>query len=347
LKSVIADSGAMLTQVRMEMLPGDKRLLAVTLPKNAQFWFAYVDQNGVWPWREGEQFLIPLEQQTERGKVVPVEIFYSSQIGEPDATSRDLHLQAPKFDLPLENIEWKVYVNDQWNVKDWSGTLQKSGEQLVPHGAVADVRKYLEEEIQQQREKTKAAEEALALGNKALEQGDPQGARRAFGDAYELSQHDLAFNEDARVQLHNIKLQQALVGLNVRKNEPAAAADAVVSKLRSAGREPSYTQQDAKQLIDKNSADENAALTKLAERLIQQQDAAVPAPTAIQASVPEQGRMITFSRSVAVDPQAELHVELEVGKSGAASMLTRVLILAVVALLFAFALWPASLLRRA
>ena len=32
----------------------------------------------------------------------------------------------------------------------------------------------------------------------------------------------------------------------------------------------------------------------------------------IQASVPEQGRLITFSRSVAVDPQADLQVELKV-----------------------------------
>ncbi len=42
-------------------------------------------------------------------------------------------------------------------------------------------------------------------------------ARRAFQAAYGLSTHDAAFNEDARVQLHNIKLQQALVGLNVRQ----------------------------------------------------------------------------------------------------------------------------------
>ena len=31
--SVISDNGAMLTQVRLEMIPGDKRLLHLTLPK--------------------------------------------------------------------------------------------------------------------------------------------------------------------------------------------------------------------------------------------------------------------------------------------------------------------------
>ena len=52
LTSVISDAGVMLTQVRLEMLPGDKRLLSVKLPKDAHYWFAFVNQNGVWPWRE-------------------------------------------------------------------------------------------------------------------------------------------------------------------------------------------------------------------------------------------------------------------------------------------------------
>jgi len=31
------------------MMPGDKRLLNLTLPKDARFWFAFVNQNGVCP----------------------------------------------------------------------------------------------------------------------------------------------------------------------------------------------------------------------------------------------------------------------------------------------------------
>jgi len=65
----------------MQMLPGDKRLLNLTLPKNARFWFAFVNQNGVWPWREQDRILIPLEQQTKNNQPIPVEIFYSSRVG--------------------------------------------------------------------------------------------------------------------------------------------------------------------------------------------------------------------------------------------------------------------------
>ena len=72
--SVISDDGVMLTQARLEMLPGDKRLLSLTLPKEARFWFAFVNDNGVWPWREQDHILIPLEQQSHGDKPVSVEI---------------------------------------------------------------------------------------------------------------------------------------------------------------------------------------------------------------------------------------------------------------------------------
>ncbi|MFN0127496.1 MAG: hypothetical protein ACKV19_12505 [Verrucomicrobiales bacterium] len=347
LKSVIADSGAMLTEVTMEMIPGDKRLLSVRLPKDARFWFAYVNQNGVWPWREGEQILIPLEQQSHGSEAIPVTLFYSSQIGEPGRTSLDLQLLAPKFDLPLENIVWNVYLNNKWDLKDWTGSLQKQADSLVAATQTMNVQMYLEGEVTQKREKTKAAEQQLQLGNKMLELGDQQQARRAFGNAYGLSQHDMAFNEDARVQLHNLKLQQALVGLNIRKNETAGNADPLASKLRAAGTEPNYSQQEAKQLLDNNSADDNAALTKLAERLIEQQDAAVSAPAVIQASIPEQGRLITFSRSVAVDTQADLQIELNAKSSGTAPPFTRVVILAITGLLLALGVLSVKVMRMA
>jgi hypothetical protein len=332
--SVISDNGAMLTQVRVDMIPGDKRLLHLTLPKGAKFWFAFVNQNGVWPWREGDQILIPLDQQTRNDAAIPVSLFYSSQIGGNDTDELDLKMQAPKFDLPLENITWNVYLNEKWQLKKWTGSLQMQREQVVSRGAAVDVQSYLQGEATQQREKTKAAEQMLALGNRALEQGDPQQARRALESAFNLSQHDNAFNEDARVQLHNLKLQQALVGLNVRNNTLNGVADPLAGKLRSAtgNKDANYTQQDAKDQMGRNTADDNAAFARLAERLIQQQDAAISNPATIQATVPEQGRLLTFSRSVAVDNWADLQIGLEAKAVTTAGWFKRLLILASIAL---------------
>jgi hypothetical protein len=343
LTSVISDAGVMLTQVQLEMLPGDKRLLSVKLPKDAHYWFAFVNQNGVWPWRAGDSILIPLEQQSRDGKPVPVEIFYSSQVGQPGGRALDLELLAPKFDLPLENIMWRVHLNDKWQVNNWTGTLQLQEQQVAPVATTLDLNSYLQGEAARQRGKTQEAEQMLAFGNSALEKGDPQQARRAFQSAYGLSQSDAAFNEDARVQLHNLKLQQALVGLNVR--QAASAGDPALAGLGGrfrdlrGAKELNYTQQDAKEIIDRNSADDNAATMRLAEKLIQQQDAAVTSAGAIRANIPEQGRVLTFQRAVAVDREADLHIGLRASAAQAASGGVRILILGLtLVVLGAFAL---------
>ena len=328
--SVISDDGVMLTQARLEMLSGDKRLLRLTLPKDAEFWFAFVNQSGVWPWREQDQILIPLEQQSRTGQALPVELFFSSRIGKGGGGSLDLNLLAPKFDLPLENITWRVFLSEKWRVTDWTGTLQLQDEQTVTRAAAIDVQTYLQNEAAVQRGQTREAEQMLQLGNTLLEKGAPQQARRAFQAAYGLSQGDQAFNEDARVQLNNLKLQQALVGLNVRQAAVAGETDAVAGKLRDlrGRKEATYTQQDAKEIIDRNTAEDNTAFMRLAERLIQQQDAAVSSPAAIRAAIPEQGRLLTFKRAVVVDQWADLRIGLEASAVRTASLGLRVLILA-------------------
>lgn len=350
LSSVLSESGVLLTQARLDLLPGDKRLLHVRLPAGARFWFAFVSRNGVWPWRSNDDILIPLEQPSSPGQSVPVEIFYSAQLPASEAKRMDFELVAPKFDLPLEDITWSVALNDKWTLKHWTGSLQLQREDLRPLTVAADLQGYLDTEAALQRERTKEAETMLQAGNSALEKGEPQQARRAFQAAYSLSSQDAAFNEDARVQLHNVKLQQALIGLNVRQAGAAGGeTGTVVKKLRDLrGRaDPAYTQQEAKDILDRNSAEENATLMRVAERLIQQQDAAIGNPAALRANLPEQGRVLTFKRAVAVDNWADLRLQIGAGVARGASWQSRFVILCAAALVvLAFGLAGRSLRRE-
>jgi hypothetical protein len=335
--SVVSDDGVMLTQARLEILPGDKRLLSMTLPANADFWFAFVNDNGVWPWREGGRVLIPLEQQANGSRPATVEVYYSCRAGAAEARALDLEMAAPKFDLPLENITWRISLSDKWQVKHYDGALQFQGQELAARTDAADAQSYLESEKTLRQARTQEAQQFLALGNNSLQNGDPQQARRAFQAAFGLSTDDAAFNEDARVQLHNIKLQQALIGFNARQSGAAGDTGALGGKLRALRnrQELNYTQQDAKDIIDINSADDNAAFLRLAEKLIQQQDAAVSSPAGIRASIPQQGQLLTFHRAVAVEAWADLKIGLQATMAATAPMGMRVLMLAGVLLVFA------------
>jgi hypothetical protein len=328
--SILSDEGILLTQARIELQPGDKRLLEVTLPPEAHFWFAFVNQAAVWPWRGPRGLLIPLDPQPRGDPAVPVEVYFTSRAGAPGRRSLDLKLLAPKFDLPLENIAWQVSLGEKWRFKGSSGSFQFEREEPAGPAASADLAGYLQTEAAGRLERIHRAEDLVAAGNSALDAGNPQQARRAFQAAYGLSSHDAAFNEDARVQLHNIKLQQALVGLNVCQAATAGQAGELGARFRDLARrnEVNYTQQDAKAIIDRNTADDNAAFMRLAERLIQQQDAAAGAPAALRATLPEQGRLLTFKRAVAVDPGADLSLRLSAVSAGQAPGWMRGLILA-------------------
>jgi hypothetical protein len=164
LKSVVSDAGMMLTHVRLDMVPGDKRLLHLTLPPKAHFWFAFVNQGGVAPWLDQDRILIPLEQQSKPDDVIAVEIFYSSNVGDPKSRRLDLSLLGPKFDLPLEDITWHVFLNEKWNVTDWKGTLQLSEKAWAQSSATIDLESYLQKEQALRTEKTKVAEQQLQLG---------------------------------------------------------------------------------------------------------------------------------------------------------------------------------------
>jgi hypothetical protein len=231
-------------------------------------------------------------------------------------------------------------------VKHWAGSLQLQQRQTVAESAV-DLRTYLQAETAARMVRTKEAEELMAMGNSALAQGDPQQARRAFEAAYGLSTHDAAFNEDARVQLHNVKLQQALVGLNVRQSAAAGDAGALGGKFRDlrSRKDLSYTQQDAKEIIDRNTADENAAFMRLAERLIQQQDAAVSSPAVIRTTIPEQTRVLTFHRAVLVDPWTDLKIQVKAATARTASPFRRLLILGGTFLVLGALAWAARWVR--
>ena len=346
--SVISDDGEMLTQVRLEMLPGDKRLLNLTLPKDARFWFAFVNQSGVWPWREQDRILIPLEQQSRGGKAIPVEVFYSSRIGSPVGRALDLELVGAQVRSAARKPHLARLAQRQM--------APQALDRLAPvaaGGSRAARRDRGPANLSPKRGQpaTRADQGGRRTHGRRQQRprnmGDPQQARRSFQAAYGLSTADAAFNEDARVQLHNIKLQQALVGLNVRQAAAAGDTAALGGKFRDlrGRKEVNYTQQDAKDIIDRNTADDNAAYMRLAERIIQQQDAAVSSPAAIRASIPEQGRVLTFKRAVVVDTWADLKIRLEATAAKAASWAVRVLILAVSLLILAGFAWAARSFR--
>jgi hypothetical protein len=320
LTSVIAESGETLTEGALMIDPGDKRFLTLRLPAGAKFWHGSINGHSVWPWRDGDSLVLLLEKSSIPDAPTVVEFTYSCTVGNQGGRQ----LQGPKFDLPLENISWTLGAPENWTVRETRGSLQRvvgggSSDTMEP----APLVEYLSEENARLEEQTQRAGEYLKMGNSFLAKGTPNQARQAYQSAWRLSTQDAAMNEDARVQLHNLKMQQALLGLNQRRqgvfesvDKAAPGSGRRMFSQWSPGQSPDYTQDQVREALEGNGNDDNAALMKVAERLIRQQDETAGRPEAIRTTVPHMGRQLFFKGSLQVSEWADLNIQFQPADKG-------------------------------
>jgi len=331
LRSVVSDNGTILTEIRMELQPGDKRLLPIGLPEGGVFWFALVNGSSIWPWESDDRILIPLEAASDPNEPTVVEFLYAERLGKPGANQLRFDMKGPEFDLPLENVTWQVFLDEKWNMHRHDSTLQLIDASARPVSAKMDWQQYFQSQSQQQQEQSRTAEQFLNLGNQLLETGDSRFARKAFERAYGLSGHDAAFNEDARVQLHNLKTQQAFLGLNYRNNfiqNQSGAPNQMNWAQNLADEKMQFRQEDVEQLIVSNGDEINEAFTSQAERIIRQQEAAIEKPELLRTTFPQHGKAYTFQQSIQVEDWSDLVLSIDARKvSAGAGMGARFLLL--------------------
>jgi hypothetical protein len=178
--------------------------------------------------------------------------------------------------------------------------------------------------------------------------GEQQQAGEVLSRAAKNSALDQASNEDARVQLRELKTQQAVLGLNTRRqrlyldnrgdsarNEQLEQAATLNPFMQG---KTNFNPQQVDQLLMGNTVEENSALRGIAGRIVEQQLAAEPAPSAIDVTLPERGRVLLFTRSLQVDGSAPLGLTLEIEKMHRTSPGFILLLLAAFAAIAAIAL---------
>jgi hypothetical protein len=236
----------------------------------------------------------------------------------------NLFLTSPELNVPLENIKWNVVAPIGFELIDNDGNLE-----LIRH---TNQKTYyrdsnLSKVTGKRQVQARQAAQLLEQANELLQAGDQTKASWALNSVANQYALDAASNEDARVQLENLQTQQAIVGLNTRRqrllldNNQDDALLLENKQLREAAADNPILQQDQlnfrpqqlSQLLRGNTTEDNAILGRIATRLVQHQHTTEPAPQAIIISLPEEGSVYTFSRSVQVAENAPLKLDLEFG----------------------------------
>ena len=317
LTSLFSAGGAFLTAVELTMDVAEKSTLRVKLPEGASLFNTFVNGESVAVMREGDATLFHVAPASEGSRAAVVRLVYAVTGGKGGVVA----LAGPSLSVPLENVTWRVVIPPGYELENYRGGLRLRAEYAAGGFGVEDYRSLVVSKRSAQTEKAAAM---LQEANTLLQRGDQQKAGEVLSRASSAAGLDQASNEDARVQLRNLKTQQTVLGLNTRRqrlyldNRGDAARNEQMEQAASVnpfmqGR-VNFDPQQVDQLLMGNTVEENASLRGIAARLVEQQLAVEPAPGAIDVTMPEQGRVFTFSRSLQVDGAAPLTLELEVGK---------------------------------
>ena len=164
---------------------------------------------------EAGALLVPLDEVAP-GETTSVELIYAGPVSHAWLFSREV-FPGPKFNLPLADIAWSLYLPPSRRYYGFGGTLQFEGELGLSAGRVFDAESYAEKAEREGAHSLQLAEDVLKQGERFAREGKQRAAKKAFEAAmnYSIGQED--FNEDARIQYRNLAKQQAIVGLVNRR----------------------------------------------------------------------------------------------------------------------------------
>ncbi len=312
--TVLSPTGPALTALTLQVEVVEKSTLRVRLPEGAQLFNTFVNNESVAVVREGDAYLFHVSPNTAADRSAQVRLVYAVT----QTQGARIALLGPGLNVPLENVSWRVVIPAGYELADYSGGLQLHEQQRAGSFELSDYQSLV---LSKRAAEAKQATDYLLEANSLLQKGQQQQAGEVLSRVSNFKALDEATNEDARVQLRTLKTQQAVIGLNTRRQRIYLdnSADAVRNEQleQAANANPfmkgkmNFDPQQVDQMLMGNTVEENAALRGIAGRIVDQQLAAEPAPGAIDVTVPERGQTLTFTRSLQVDGGAPLELRLK------------------------------------
>jgi len=323
LTTLLAPDGATLTAVSLDMAATAKTTLRLRLPEGADLFNVFVNEEGAPLVREDGDWLFHVSPSPDSTRPANVRFVYS---GKPGTT----RLEGPTLDVPMENLRWHVLVPDGWKLSSHKGDFDLRRTVTLGQYEIDDYQSLI---TQHRKEGKDQAAELLDKAGAWMQSGQQDLAAAALSNVMRNRQLDEASNEDARVQLRELKTQQAVLGLNTRRQRVALdngmlAPEAVGDQLqRAADANPllqgttNYDPAQFDRLLEGNTADELTALKEIAARIVSQQLATDPAPAAIDPTLPERGTRLEFDRAVQIDGDRPMTITLKLRKASQSGLL--------------------------
>ena len=124
LTTVVADDGQMMTEMSLAVRNNGRQFLEIELPAGAKVWSAFVAGQPVRPSLREGKLLLPIQQASADDGTLTVELTYVGAGAFPK-TRGAVGFVSPKFDVPLKNARWEIYLPPDYDYQNFSGTMSR------------------------------------------------------------------------------------------------------------------------------------------------------------------------------------------------------------------------------
>ena len=323
--------------------------LDLVLPKGSRLFGVFVNEESALVVKKGDGYVFNVSG--DAGTIeAKVRVSYATTL-QKDSLS-DFELEAFRVGEPLENVTWTIVVPEQYRLRHSEGDLD-----VLDYGEPGSVSigEYLSLVTSRNNSKAEGARTRLGQVTNFLQSGDQGKAAMTLEQVYNGNALDAASNEDARVKLENLVTQQAVVGLNTRRQrlyldnraqvdqgdlndqiEVAANANPVFSGNLN------YDKDDFANVTLGNNIQVNRMLNTIATKWIKHQRVTEPVPQLLDPVISSSGRSIVFEREIQVSGEKPLQLELEFEKKGGQSNSLTTVWLFILLVLSFFLIWKAT-----
>jgi type II secretory pathway pseudopilin PulG len=182
LATVVADDGQMMTEVTLSIRNNGRQHLEIELPEKTTVWSAFVAGEPVRPSKREGKLLLPLERDTASDAPVAVELTFIGQDKFP-RTRGAVSLASPKFDLPLKNARWDLYLPPDYEYSRFEGSMNRTSDATLPVEQVYSLSEYNVQQHAQQEQNKLDVRLGLESARKDLQGGNLQKAISSYGRA--------------------------------------------------------------------------------------------------------------------------------------------------------------------
>jgi hypothetical protein len=207
-------------------------------------------------------------------------------------------------------VRWTFYLPESMTYSDFGGTLRPDETVTEPQQVVYyDSDQYATSLETTNRDNLLQASRSMTKSLELAQQGRQREAKLAIQNAQNYSLSDQAFNEDARVQLRNLQVQQAMVALVNRRDSVRPRQGRGLIEPRD-GQEAgaNFTQDAAERVLNSLGQEETESLQTIADRMYDQQTAAEKFNWPLYVDIALRGRVLRFERGMQVKPDVEMNV---------------------------------------